>query len=294
MSHEYPAIAQGDDDTITFFGTYPVNQTHSLSGLLNAALQSFEASAQKIAIDSIQDNRARQEYIRHISEIPKLVRAEIDLGHVGLLEGVRFAQMLRNQVMQEARAATSAGGLAIAVRSKSTGRTQQYLLERYSVLITNQSGRSMHSDELEAYVDSIVEGRTESVFKNLTTEQRTQVYYNIIDAAGRDKASFSTASTALAAAGKVFCAMTAILAIYSVATANDKLREANRHAALVTGSLLGGALADMAVSSICGPGAPICAFVTIAVGSLAGSALTEKVNDMYQAELEEFAKWKIR
>ncbi|MBK5122070.1 hypothetical protein IQ288_19540 [Burkholderia sp. R-69980] len=99
MSHEYPAIAQDDDGALHYAGSFPVNQQHQLDGLLDKALQQFQATAQKIAVDFIHDARTRQEYMRQIGEIPKLVRGEVASGRVGLEEGVRFAQTVRNQVM---------------------------------------------------------------------------------------------------------------------------------------------------------------------------------------------------
>ncbi|KWC52917.1 hypothetical protein WL52_04370 [Burkholderia ubonensis] len=78
-----------------------MNQQHQLDGLLEKSLQQFEAAAQKIAVDFIQDAKFRQEYMRQIAEVPKLVRAEVAAGRVGLEEGVRFAQTLRNQIMKE-------------------------------------------------------------------------------------------------------------------------------------------------------------------------------------------------
>ncbi|AOJ61253.1 hypothetical protein WJ32_01455 [Burkholderia ubonensis] len=88
--------------------------------------------------------------------------------------------------------------------------------------------------------------------------------------------------------------MTAILAVYEVATAKDKAREINRQGAIFGGSLPGGALGGAAVSTLCGPGAPVCAFVLIAAGGLAGASLAEKGNELYQQELREFMKWQIR
>ncbi len=251
MSHEYPAIAQDDDGALHYAGSFPVNQQHQLDGLLDKALQQFQATAQKIAVDFIHDARTRQEYMRQIGEIPKLVRGEVASGRVGLEEGVRFAQTMRNQVMLEARAATSAGGLAVAERHKREGLTERYLLERYSVLQTNPAAKQMHADEFKAYVTDIVEGRRSSVFQRLTSEQRAKVYFAIIDASGRDSVKFTNFSIRLAAAGKVFTAMTAILAVYEVATAKDKVQEINRQGAIIGGSLLGGALAGAAVSSVC-------------------------------------------
>jgi hypothetical protein len=294
MPHEYPAVAHDDDDVLHYTGSYPVNQQHQLDGLLDKSLQQFEAAAQKVAIDLIHDAQTRQEYMRQISEIPKLVRTEVASGHVGLEEAVRFAQTMRNQVMKEARAATSAGGLALAERHKKEGLTERFLLERYSVFETDPAARRMPADELKAYVNEVVEGRRPSVFRQLTAEQRAKVYYAIIDASGRDSVKFTNFCVKFAAVGKVFTAMTAILAVHAVATAKDKVYEVNRQAAIFGGSLLGSALGGAAVSTVCGPGAPVCAFVLIAAGGLAGANLADKGNELYQAELREFMKWQIR
>jgi hypothetical protein len=53
-------------------------------------------------------------------------------------------------------------------------------------------------------------------------------------------------------------------------------------------------LAGAAVASVCGPGAPVCAFVLVAAGGLAGANIADKGNETYQAELQEFMKWQIR
>ena len=61
--------------------------------------------------------------------------------------------------------------------------------------------------------------------------------------------------------------MTAILAVYEIAMAKNKVQEINRQGAIVGGSLLGGALGSAAVSLVCGPGAPVCAIVLVAAGA---------------------------
>ncbi|GJH27478.1 hypothetical protein [Caballeronia novacaledonica] len=294
MPHEYPAIAQDDDDALTYTGPYPINQEHELDGLLEKALQKFQETAQQIAVSFIQDAKTRQEYMRQIGEIPKVVRAEVSSGRVGLAEGVRFAQTMRNQIMKEARAATSATGLAIAERHKKEGLSERYLLERYSAIQNVPGVKEMPRPQQKAYIKSIVDGRTPSVFDRLSQEQRARVYYSIIDAAGRDSVDFTNFCVKFAAAGKVFTAMTAILAVYGVSTSKDVVYEVNRQASDIGGSLLGGALAGMAIGSICGPGAPVCAFAVVAAGSLVGAEVMEKTNDLYQAELQEFMKWQIR
>jgi hypothetical protein len=294
MPHEYPAIAQDDNDALSYYGPYPVNQQHKLESLLDKALKEFESSAQLIAASFIQDNATRKEYLRQISEIPKMVREEISAGHVGVEEGVRFAQLMRNQIMKETRAATSATGLAVAERHKKEGLSKRFLLERYSCVQNVDGFTKLQQAEQKAYVNEIVAGKRPSVYDRLNDEQRAKVFYGIIDASGRDSVEMTTKVRRWAVRGKVFVLMTSVLAIYSVATAEDKILEVNRQGAIIGGSLLGGLLADAAVASLCGPGAPVCAFALVLLGSMAGSMAAEQANDLYQEELQEFMKWQIR
>ncbi|WP_321817922.1 MULTISPECIES: hypothetical protein [unclassified Paraburkholderia] len=294
MPHEYPAIAQDDDDALTYTGPYPVNQQHKLDSLLEKALKEFESAAQYIAVSYIQDSSTRKEYLRQIGEIPKMVREEISAGHVGVEEGVRFAQMMRNQIMKETRAATSATGLAVAERYKKDGLTKRFLLERYSCMQNVEGFTKLKQAEQKAYVNEIVAGTRQSVYDTLTAEQRAKVFYGIIDASGRDSVQMTTKVRRWAVRGKVFLLMTSVLAIYSVATATDKVAEVNRQGAIIGGSLLGGVLADAAVASLCGPGAPVCAYALVVLGSMAGAIAAGSANDLYQEELQEYMKWQIR
>ncbi|VVE88135.1 hypothetical protein [Pandoraea bronchicola] len=295
MSTASAAQASRDDSAISFAGPFEVNKEHEVPGILDTALSQFVATAQKIAIDFIQDAQARAEYMRQIGEIPKLVRAEVAAGRVGVAEGVVFAQTMRNQIMMETRAATSAGTKAIIETYKREGRSKSFLLEKYSVMIADPGAKARMSPEaLNDYVQSIADGKRPSVFQQLTQEQRSRVYYAIIDAAGKDSAKFSTRAVRLAAAGKVFTALTTILVLTEIFNAKDKVQEINRQGSILGGSLMGGVAGSALVSPVCGPGAPICAFVLILVGGMAGGTVAEKVNDLYQEELRHFRGWRIK
>ncbi|AKC72304.1 hypothetical protein MB84_10555 [Pandoraea oxalativorans] len=96
----------------------------------------------------------------------------------------------------------------------------------------------------------------------------------------------------MAAAGKVFTALTTILVLTEVFNAKDKVQEINRQGSILGGSLMGGVAGSALVSPVCGPGAPICAFVLILVGGMAGGTVAKKVNDLYQEELRHFQELK--
>lgn len=67
-----------------------------------------------------------------------------------------------------------------------------------------------------------------------------------------------------------------------------------RQGAIIGGGAAGGWLAGLAVSSICGPGAPVCAVAVVLVGCIAGGMAADAVVDTFDEELEEFTKWQIR
>jgi len=75
--------------------------------------------------------------------------------------------------------------------------------------------------------------------------------------------------------------------------AANKPKEAARQGIIVSGGAVGGILAGMGVSALCGPGAPICAKAVVLVGSVAGGAAGGVVADSVDEELEEFSHWDI-
>lgn len=53
-------------------------------------------------------------------------------------------------------------------------------------------------------------------------------------------------------------------------------------------------LAGLAVTPICGPGAPVCVIAVVLIGCTGGSIIGDAVADTFDEELEEFSKWTIR
>jgi hypothetical protein len=87
--------------------------------------------------------------------------------------------------------------------------------------------------------------------------------------------------------------VTAALATYQILNAENKIKETARQGLIVGGGAAGGLLAGLGVSALCGPGAPICAFAVVIVGTIAGGVAGGTVADSLDEELEEFSHWDI-
>lgn len=93
--------------------------------------------------------------------------------------------------------------------------------------------------------------------------------------------------------GKVGVLITASLATYEILNAENKPKEAIKQGVQIGGGVAGGWLAGLAVSSLCGPGAPVCAIALVLLGSAAGGIAGSVVADNLDEEIEEFTTWKI-
>lgn len=251
-------------------GPFVVNQHHNLDGVLQKAIEAFEAAASRFAADCIKDANARQAYMTNIKRISREVKAEVDRGKITVKDGAEFCHQMRNKIMNESRAVTSAQGRAYAESLKKEGKTLQNLLDEYSNKLFKRP------------------------FSALTDAEKNKVYYSVIESAGRDRASVTAATRRLRVLGKVGLLITAALGVHAIAIADNKQKETVRQGAIVGGGLAGGWLAGLAVSGICGPGAPICAVAVVLIGGIAGGLAAEGAVDAFDEELEEFTRWQIR
>ncbi|PCM43754.1 hypothetical protein CPA50_15470 [Marinobacter sp. ANT_B65] len=69
-------------------------------------------------------------------------------------------------------------------------------------------------------------------------------------------------------AGKSFIALTIALAVYNIATAEDKLLASAKESAVIGGGLLGSVAGGAAAGLACGPGAPVCVGIGVFVGGV--------------------------
>jgi hypothetical protein len=176
---------------------------------------------------------------------------------------------MRNKILMEHRKVTSAQGLAVVQKKKPEGRVLQDLLDKYSKQLFKKD------------------------YNLLTSAEQSKVHYTILEAAGRDDTRFSNGTKKMQLMGKLGILITAALATYQILNAENKIKETARQGLIVGGGAAGGILAGLGVSALCGPGAPICAFAVVIVGTIVGGVAGGTVADSFDEELEEFSHWDI-
>lgn len=116
---------------------------------------------------------------------------------------------------------------------------------------------------------------------------------SFLESSGRDNAKFTTGTKKMLIMGKLGVLVTAALATYQILNADNKPKEAARQGIIVGAGAVGGILAGMGVSALCGPGAPICAIAVVLAGTIAGGVAGEAVASSLDEELEELTHWDI-
>jgi hypothetical protein len=216
---------------------------------LEAALTELDSGAVGFAVRFIQDAGVRQQYRQSVRQAGAEISADVAAGRITPEQGAMRAQQLRNEIMALARARTSDLGRAMAERLKFEGKTFEELTARYAARLFKQD------------------------VATLTLEQRDVVMREIIAAAARDNAQVSGVLRFLGPASRGVMALSLGLAVYDVYRAPDRPKEA-LHQGVVMGAGLGGSyvVGAVATSFVCGPGAPVCAGIFIAVGAIGFSA----------------------
>ncbi|MGN4048292.1 hypothetical protein [Pseudomonas sp. SM4] len=251
-------------------GSYVVQREHALQDSpLDRALELMEGTALRFSLDAISDEKVRANYLRNIKRMSLQTLADVKSGKISALEGVQFSHEMRNKILMEHRKVTSAQGLAVVQRKKAAGRPLQAILDRYSKELFQKT------------------------YENLSRSEQSKVHYTVLEAAGRDDARFSKGTKTMRMMGKLGILVTAALATYQILNAENKQKETARQGLIVSGGAAGGLLAGLGVSVICGPGAPICAFAIVFLGTVAGGLAGGAAADSLDEELEEFSHWDI-
>jgi hypothetical protein len=223
----------------------PVGSDVSGMADLETALGLLKSEAINFGYRFIQDGAVRLDYIAKTQAISKTIRAEVAAGRLTFGEAAQEANKLRNAILDASRLKSSDLGRAIAEAAKGTGLTLP---------------------ELEAYY---AQKLLKKGFESLTQPEKNRVWLEIVEAAGRQRPSFNVKAVRLARVGRGFIVFSVAIAVYNVAAAEEKGRQASKEVttagAGVLGGVAGGALAGLA----CGPGAPVC----VAIGIFAGGAL---------------------
>lgn len=176
---------------------------------------------------------------------------------------------MRNQIMTEHRKLTSSHGLSVVERRKKTPPSLEKLINKYS------------------------QKKFGNVFSSLTPDQKSTIYYEIIESSARDDPKFTTANNRLKIIGKVGVIFTAVLATHEILNAENKPKEAVKQGIQIGGGVAGGSLAGLAVTPLCVPDVPVCAIAVVLLGSIAGGVVGSVVADSLDEEIEEFTHWAI-
>lgn len=251
-------------------GSYVVQREHALQkSPLDRALELMEGSALRFSLDAISDEKIRSSYTKNIKRMSQQVRDDVKAGKITAQEGVMFSHEMRNKIMMEHRKFTSAQGLAIVQKKKGEGKGLKTLLNMYS------------------------ENLFQKGYDSLSDIEKNKVHYTILESSGRDNAKFTTGTKKMLIMGKLGVLVTAALATYQILNADNKPKEAARQGIIVGAGAVGGILAGMGVSALCGPGAPICAIAVVLAGTIAGGVAGEAVASSLDEELEELTHWDI-
>ncbi|MDR6160523.1 hypothetical protein [Pseudomonas fluorescens] len=251
-------------------GSYLVQREYALQDSpLDRALELMEGTALRFSLDAISDEKIRSSYTKNIRRMSQQVRDDVKAGRITAQEGVKFSHEMRNKIMMEHRKFTSAQGLAIAQRKKKDGKGLKTLLDIYS------------------------ENLFQKGYDSLSDVEKNKVHYAILESSGRDNARFTAGTKKMLIMGKLGVLVTAALATYQILNADNKPKEAARQGIIVGSGAVGGVLAGLGVSALCGPGAPICAIAVVLAGTIAGGVAGEAVASSLDEELEELTHWDI-
>lgn len=218
-------------------------------GLLDDALQSFEAQLANTGAHLGLDGAARAHYSRLIQALAQELRHEAESGRITWAQAAEQAHATRNAVMDTIRSRSTPVGRALAEHLKREGRSLNELIAR-KVL-------QLHGPRAE--------------FARLAPAQQNAIYAEIVASASRSNPQVSLVMQRLSVAGRGLLVLSLALSVYQVAVAEDRMTVAKREA-VVTGAGIGGGLAGGALAGLmCGPGAPVCVTVGAFIGGAAAA-----------------------
>ncbi|MBX3206735.1 MAG: hypothetical protein KF764_16820 [Labilithrix sp.] len=245
---EHAAEARRPDETAQVTNQSPTAEDHRrVVHLVTEALRAVEHVATQLGNDS----PIRGAYVREAREYSTNIVRAFQQGEITAGEAALLASEMRNAAMKEARTGLSPAGAALSKYLKEEGLALPALFEKYSL---RSHGKA---------------------FKELTAAERSAVCVKIAERAGVTNAKVNLASRLAPKLGKTLVAVTIAIAVYQVATAEDKVGEGIKQGAGFLGFLAGAKLGAVAGAAVCGPGAPACAVIGGIAGGVLGALAAE-------------------
>lgn len=261
-----------DDGTMCISASYSpgpiaLQEENSIT-VLNESLHALEATALNFGKALINDASVRENYVRKIQSMSKEILRDVQAGRATPEEGAKFAQQLRNRIMEEARTKSSPVGRSGSEKLKTGGKALEALIdEKTAKLFPNKR------------------------FADLTKAQRRHVFKAIIESSGKSRPSVTARIPRWRMVGRGLLFFTVAIATYNVWTAENKVHAGLKEGIVLGSGVAGGAIVGAATGLVCGPGAPICSTALFFVGGIMGALAGNSVADYYDAELLEFAEW---
>ncbi|GAA3579937.1 MULTISPECIES: hypothetical protein [Marinobacter] len=218
------------------------------------AIRQMEVQAVNFAYRLTNDFNVRQEYMRKTREAADNLRAAYKNGDISAREAANAANQMRNEIMEFARSNSSDLGRAKAKALKARGLDLDLLVEKYA------------------------NRRYSKSFTALSEAERGRVYLDIVDSSGRSNPRVNAGVRRLGMASKGLWVLTACLATYNIATAENKTKQAGREAASIGGGFGGGAAGGAVAGIWFGP-------VGVAVGVVVGGTLGAIMADQIYVEV---------
>lgn len=214
---------------------------------LETAIAQLKVETTAFAWRFIADSKARLSYIAQSEAAAAHYRRQVGSGVLSPRQAAQEVNLLRNEIMTAIRRITSDTGRAWAERKKSRGKTLTELQEIYAQRLFGRP------------------------FDGLPDERRNRVWLEIVDAAGRPQEGATRTARALGHVGRRLAFLSTAFAVYNIATAPDKPRQAAKEAGTSGAGILGGIAGGAAAGLACGPGAPVCVAVGVFVGGAAAA-----------------------
>ncbi|MBI1353592.1 MAG: hypothetical protein GC160_04545 [Acidobacteria bacterium] len=227
----------------------PVKQTDRDIQVADA-LRQLEVQMADFGFRFIQDASVREQYLRKAQEYSHEIRESYRAGKITYLQAETMANEMRNELLDWARAKSSDIGRAKAVQLKAKGLALEDLVGKYS---QQKFGKPPNA---------------------LTAAERETVALEIVAAAGRPNPKVSVRAARLGAAGRALWVLAAVVAIYNIGTAENKLVAAGRETANLGGGMLGSVAAGAAAGIWFGP---VGIAVGAAVGGMLGAMMADEV-----------------
>jgi hypothetical protein len=212
------------------------------------AINILETELVNFGIRGIKTADVRADYMKTIKLMSDEFIEKVQSGKISPEKGAVEANQLRNVIYEISRKKDYELFRAYAVSIKETPKTFDWFLEKYS------------QKRFKVSFDSL-----------FSQQQRNDVFFDVVVAAGKDSQSVSNTAKFLGKAGKVCLVASLAISVYNVATAEDKIKTAGREGTGLLGGIAGGAAGGAAAGLLCGPGAPVCSGIGIFVGGAIGA-----------------------